>query len=593
MVARIDNLIAETIRESIETDSYEVYNSVIGLAKTWAISQVLEKVLELNPDHFDERWKAAIRINNSDPSSSAKHLFSSSLLKSRPYREFLKELANHEPLSTKHSLLEYMIQSGLHHEALSVISGMNDISELKRLIHDKLDYGAKFENSFGRFTGYDKCTKSTAHIFSKLDIDLPGDYNGHYDSGKISNKEFDVKVDYISSVIETSGCGVPTAVVGSGNKLSIINSALLISFKYEHDRIDTLNLGKWHQEKFPKYCPVIADSSLENILIQNGCVGLEPLYESCGEITHSFSDVSGRIDSGQIKMSMAMLPYDVCAELRENKNKKIFMVPCNSKISYEKSTVPNELIVAMRFYRPQILLEKSYEHNSMVSTRLYLRGCNPGFQHLELNPFLQISEDERFVRAMSSDEEISELKKFYTIDERSHDRTRKVRFIQNEKLSVKDNVDALERNLRSLISLMKFNPPILFVGSTEFMKEASKRGLPISRHNECRLPNNKIDMNEMRLYSKLGYAPALKGLNTDDKKDLLMKAVRSNEESLVEQICGVLDRMPLMDVVNLASTPRQVEFISNHFDLEPILNDLPKPFQRIVTVKMLEEGLGL
>jgi hypothetical protein len=607
--------LAKTFSHAISENRADVINAIGSLIP----ADRLIRELEESPHLFNEDWARHL-LRDDYTNDDTRILFTGKLIAVQEYVDFLKVAVNHVKVeTTKFSMLLGMISSGLHKEADECLEQLGDITDFKLHVHDMLDlmkgYNGRHTAVMGNPT---KFTRHSAHLFNRLDIDIPGDFDGTYSSRMEftwSKSRFYAAVDYVSDIVSRNGLGIPSAEIKPDGSLHLVNSALLKAHRNEWDRINALKLGKWHEDNFPLYCPVITTKEHLPRLIDLGAVLVKPELSveiecyngSLALPKHGFSAAeNGRLDEDDVNLSMSLLPYHTCSSLREAKSGQYaVLLPYNVAIDTDQAIIPGELAIAMRSHRPDFIKSKHYAqlhdlNRSGIDTRLYLRGMNIIYaQNNRLSIFEQITEDRDLVAAFNSIEEMKYLRDYYSVSSSViHYNKNRLNMVLDRTIPIDQAVVKLRSNHEFTISKLGYVPNLEFKGSVTELQAIASQNFRITEDSlvsilESGTRRSAQSVDESRLEAQLGalyMRSSMKGL---EPEDVLKKAVRISDENEIATACGILDRLGQLEVAKLAKTPAQIKFVMEHFDLSDVVEKLPKNLQSKVSVKNLEEGLGL
>jgi hypothetical protein len=449
---------------------------------------------------------------------------------------------------------------------------------------------------------------------------MPDNFDGVYGTGHKKNwspSRFAASVDWVSDITESEGFGAPTVERQVNGELAIANGTLLTAFINERTRIASKPSGSWHDTHFPRHAPIIATPDMVEELQALGAILVEPNY---GQITHdtyynvdvitpshAFQCASDSdLNAHDISLSMSFLPYDVITDLRNNpQSKKVLLVPHDTRIAQLPALpVPDTLRVAMRYHRPDFFKNRAsnalYDfHVVGISTRAYLRGMDINYEHNnKLSITAEILTDPRLTRAFSSPLETQYLQEFFTPG--NNDRPQYAWLDQTPNGGpFEQQIDNLLGNLDILIKHLDYMPRLKFYGSEDFVRAFVERNIPITNINDCSFwkeegsyaPSGIQTDAQKRLSARLGDVgykfPEL------PPEELLVKAVRTNDSTFHQRACGVLDRLGVVEVANLARTPAQRTFVIENFDVRSHVKELPVAIRKMISGPMLEDALGL
>lgn len=609
-MSSIDDMAAKLFSDAVSAGRDDIVQALAYLIPIDQLMVTLSKDINM----FNETWeKSLTRKTYSVPEIGS--MCSGGVLKSNSYSEFIYNLAKtlpeddvrfrfiDEALSqSEYELAERMVDS------LSNTEGVIDfISERReRLIKRKIC-------PFYLIGEPGKFTRQTARLFGKLDIDLPGKFSiENYTSTIWGAGRFEMAVDYVSDVAKSYGLGVPEAKLVDG-EITIINSAIVKAFTDERKRIAIKNLGEWNEVNFPTHYPAITSAHVAEKLRSVGGISISPQFgeKSWNEkyattnfvLKHNFiSKDEGAMHEDDISLSMSLLSYEDCTKIRSKEfSKTVVLIPYDAELVLDDSNVPEELNLAMRYHRPEIL--KSNEgrlfnklEKRKLSTKAYLRGFTSRC-HVNLEPLDEIAHSPKFYEAMNSDIEVEYIKNAMNeVKKRAGNSVGILYFMQDNKLSIQDNVSYILGLYDKVVSDHDLIPAVSIHGSEELMIKLSEARSSIGYNPLISFEGsarNGYTEKQLRIKYRLGSMGHDHSMLDLLPQELLIKGARSSRKDDIIQICGLLDRLPITELAELAKTPAQMKFVISHFELEPHIKELPRRFQTAMSGKMLEDGLGL
>lgn len=623
MSGEVDKKAAELLALAITHNRQEYIEALSFLIPV----RELAKSLQNDAKGFDESWKKKL-LRNDYSAEDARELTNSSLLENPSYLDFIVEMtASAKNPAAKYTFIEQLMENGKYSHA----------TLCHQALEDKEDFTDSFINRVSRFRSMNPKSyfyrtgdvahfdRTAARLFDAIGLDVPAGFDGDYGENdrkqKWSDERFDASVDWVSDITIANGLSSPAFERQADGTLSIVNSTVIKAFIDERTRIEANAMGQWHEMHFPRFAPVLADPELADELLSNGLVLVEPEYGDLlrgepnyrlgEEMSHAFKAVNTTtLDRNEISLSMSLLPYDTVTQLRDAPDQtRIFLVPYDTSFNLKDSApVSDELRIAMRYHRPEFIKNREYSaiynfSSSGLSTRAYLRGMDVIYDgHNRLKIENEVMSDARFVRAFNSSIELEYLRNiFQPSKEFDAPRVRLAQEIGNT--PIKEQVTDLLIGLNMIVKKLGFFPGLMFSGSEEFIRTfAEDHELPMTECNRCAYWEDdrqgrwsgRETPEQSRLSSRLG-ASFDRNFIMLPPEELLTKAARMNSKKQNEiiRICGILDRLGVVGVAELARTPVQRAFVVEHFDVKSHLKELPAAMRKMITGPMLEEALGL
>lgn len=563
---------------------------------------------------FDENWRQRL-LRTDYTSDEARSMFSEDLIKNPKFVEFIVEAAGYvTEKSTQYSLIKNMLGASLYSAAKSALEKVSDVADFSNWLSTRTTYFSRANKhsyfyTIGEETAF---SRDAAVLFDQLDLEVPDSFDGQYVGKKIrwSASKFDAVVDWVSEI-----CEAPRAKVGKDGELEISKPLLITAFREERGRVDSK--GEWHQNVFPKLVPVLAGEAESEVMLAKGFVKLTPEYGFVGEseksgyfennANHGFSSPTHPgLDQELINGAMTFLSHEDITKLRADGSKdSVFLVSANDDLQLINSgATPESLRIAMRYHRPEFLCSR-YEGNlyeferSGLCTRGYLRGMPI---HSNLRGSLSIQgetlESPVYLDALASRQEMDLLKELHNPSAREpkHASIRQIDVRGDLQEEARQAVSAYRR----LSDKIGFVPATLFKGTEAFLHEVAgeltRQGLEVSSSNATRYTENpgttSVNSTQRRLDARLGCLrwSEFKSIPADE---LLTKGARLKGEHDREKICGILDRLGVLEVARLAKTPAQRKFVVENFDVQAHYKDMPKAIRLAVGGKILEDDLGM
>jgi hypothetical protein len=621
MSKEVDAKAAELLALAIQHNRQEYIDALSFLIPVRQLAEALAK----DPKGFDDSWKKKLLRNNYSP-EDVTALSSVEFLKNTDYLDFVVEMtASANNLDAKYGFIKYLLENCKYEHASLCYQALEDKAAFADVFKNRVTrfQSLKASSYFYRTGDVVGFNRTAAKLFDAIGLDVPADFDGDYGDNhrrqKWSEGRFDAAVDWVSDIVETNDLASPAIERQADGSLAIVNSTVIQAFIDERTRIQSKALGAWHESHFPRYAPVLASPELANELQAKGLIMVEPDfgdlqrdgadYQKADTLSHAFKAVNDpTLDRNEISLSMSFLPHDVITQLRDApENTKVFLVPHDTSLNLKISpAVSDELRIAMRYHRPEFFKNRVWSaiydfESAGLGTRAYLRGMDVLYDSSHrLKIENEMMNDSRFVRALNSTVEREYLKHIFT-PSKEHE-AKRVRLVQKVGAGpVKDQVDKLIKDLNVIVDKLGFFPGVTFSGSEEFIRMfADDHNLPMTECNKCHYwdkdkPGSWTG-NETPEQSRLS---ARLGAILDRKfvmlpvEELLAKAPRLKAQSDILRTCGILDRLGVVGVANLARTPAQRVFVVEHFDVKSHLKELPAAMRKMITGPMLEEALGL
>jgi hypothetical protein len=622
MSKEVDEKAAELLALAIKHNRQEYIDALSFLIPVTELARGLAE----KPHEFNDSWKKKL-LRSEYSKNDIGELLKESLLNNPEYLDFVVEMAGASTSKgEKFHFLEGLMANGRYthatrcHQAL----GAEEKEELKTWFQGRLNRLRFANNRVFFYTAGEpiKFDRTAAALFDAIELDMPGNFDGIYteQGHKLtwSESRFEASVDWVSELSSTEALGSPTVVRQSDGSLAIANGTVLQAFINERTRIESKALGAWHEKSFPLYAPLLTTPEIALELQANGAILVEPEYgqirhdayygRDVHEPSHAFKSTSDpSMDAHEISMSLTLLPYEVINDLRNNPQaNKVVLVPHTTSIALLPSApVSDSLKLAMRYHRPEFLKNRNWSaiydfHVSGNSTKAYLRGMEINYannDHLRITS--KLLSDTRFVEAIQSPVELSYLRAYFDLtNNRDFKRANLQQVVDGG--PIEQQITNLLGNLKILIERLGFTPGIELAGSEEFVRAFANTDLPISELNCC----SYWDPNRPGVFMRTADTDAQIRLNaqmgdTGSKfsgfppEELIAKGTRNKDRLTNLRICGILDRLGVVEVANLAKTPAQRAFVAENFDVRSHLKEIPAAMRKMITGPMLEEALGL
>lgn len=600
-------LLAAAIKEG--RDDY-----VRALQNLVPVKNALEQ-LKVDVFQFDETWRQRL-LRTDYTSEDARAMLSVDLIKNPKFVDFIVEATNNvTEKSTKYAFIRNMLGAGLYSASSQAVEKLDDVPDFANWLATRTTYFSRANKdsyfyTIGEETAF---SRDAAVLFDKLDLEVPDSFDGNYvGSKKIrwSASKFDAVVDWVSEICET-----PRVEVGQDGRLELKNPLLIKAFQEERQRI--ASKGEWHNNVFPRLVPVLASEAASEKLIADGHIKLSPVFGFVGKSSesgyfqnkaeHGFvSDTHPDLPIEHISGAMTFLGYEEITRLRaEGTRDSVFLIDTMDGFRVNEIEPSSDLLrIAMRYHRPEFLCSR-YEGNlydfqgSGVGTRGYLRGLSVNSNlYGPLHIQNEVLENPVFLDAFNSKQEIDYLREIHNPAASDPKQANIAQLDVGCGLS--DQVEFAVAGYRQLISKIGYIPAALFKGSEEFLRafadELSRQGLEVSSCNTTRYTENpgttSVNGIQRRLDARLG---CLRRSEFKDlpMEELLTKGTRLKGEYDKEKICGILDRLGVVEVSKLAKTPAQRKFVIENFDVKAHHKDLPKAIRLAIGGQILEDDLGM
>lgn len=554
--------------------------------------------------------------------SHARELCSANPLQYEPVRDLLVDMAEKGPEPVRWEIVIRLVKEGYGKHALAALQTVEDVEGMKAEAEQYRSYFArnKAEYHFSVTTSPYRIDRTMLKVHDVLDIDVPGDFTGEYGSASRGERSawsparLDSMMNWVSDVVEAESLGIPAAV-NSPNGMSINNGAMAHAWMAEYQRVQ--GMGKWHRDNFPAHFPVLADPSTAPGLAQLGAVEVKPVYEystidrySNNEVarpTHGFEPaIEASLSKAQIRLATSLLPYDTIHDLRKpGAQSRLMLVPFElmQELNVSCDALSDELRLAMRFHRPEVLINTHYSvqnnaSNGVYGAKLYLRGMT-----LEDNDNLNLwrgAQNPAVLKHYDSPAEIQMLRDAYSPQRHPSD---------TKTLSLRETVPGdpsasikkcLER-LTQVSSYLGFEPRVSIVGSRPFVESITHAKVDFNHKPHIVIKNDRGEtesyeeskvhnFSDTRMYARV-FPPA--HLANRTVAELIGSAVRLKDKDEIAKVCGVLDRFEPHEIFANGTTKAKALFLKNHFDFKDRVDELPSPMKNIVGREVVEAEFGL
>lgn len=459
--------------------------------------------------------------------------------------------------------------------------------------------------------------QATIDILNRLDLDAPG-----IDMGVGKNRDdewlkdrFDAQINAVGNRLQEMAVLAPRVGVKGGRLIVEEGSELINSLIIHHDRLSTLGT---EVKEFPAYVPCMFTLSQKDALMEMGGHPIEPrLVKTCNQGVevphHGYETTLGTLPPWEVAVATAMLPDMATAELMR-REETLMLMPYQA---FEPGVkIDPQLHKAVRYFRPEPIMQslepelihpfKRFRSTEVIPLDMYLKGVplqTQGIGFYDFSAGIKTVSDLEF---MVSEAEKEYLFQCFAAPAKPYEILKSLSFVQNG--SVADEVARLEDCLSKLEDYFSIQPRINITGNRDFLETISQKQLgmrlnildmyaSIDQYDQkevVRLANSNYVMNEHRLAVRIG--AHLDQINTKfgtTPSELLAKGVRCRDADDIQSILGALDRYPLVDVVNSASTLKQLEFASDHFDVKSVFKQTNLKTQKMLARLMLDKGFSL
>lgn len=532
---------------------------------------------------------------------------SAKMLKISGYTDFLKSLMAKMDQPTRNEVAWNVFMSGQGNLLKDTMALWDP-----QFITDKID---KLVASMPeQFTSYiphpSEWDRDMMHVFNALNIDMPSDfsdlaeknYTGYRKDGVWNENRMLSNDNWVGEICEAHG--IPEVVMNDG-MMTIANAMMPTAFLQERER--TLDLGDWHNDNFPGYFPVIADTDTAASMVeQSYAVAIKPTFlkeTPAGTIVdHSFAltDENQGISDFEIKKAISLLSNKQITDIRGlKKGKEILLVPYNigSMIPLQACSIPRELDIAIRYHRPEYLkMTGKYDYisgNYHLVTQMYLRGVplNSDFD-IYLGKNLLMRPD--LIPMLNSKEEHQFIIQRFTPDGRQ-------RTNQDDYSLLLSQTDAdpdesalkLRKGLDLFIKTFGIEPNLVLRGDHHFLKACVDQKCYTGLDSRAYTQKHQSHHSK-RLAATFGtlYGDAEK-LEDKSISGLIKAGVRIKDTSASEMILGMLDRYDVKEVAQTAATPAQAVYVHDNFDQAVVFENLAPKLQKGIKRKKLENDLGI
>lgn len=579
-----------------------------------------------NETAISDGWKDALTREKYDL-LSARKLMDKGLMQNSSYNNFAKYLVeNVYDVDSCHHMIHGMISSGYHEIAMDSINGLDNANGFKEYFGNYIkNICQQSPLYYFAETGCDhNLTESTLKLLDSLDLDIPNSFSANdYPSRKINSNykpwnesRFRMNIEAVGRSLSENGIKVPSAARIGAGPVVISNPELVTSFVAEKTRIES-SMGNWHKENFPNYVPVVAFDNAIDELLERGAVQLEPKITSeyatpLGEIgtypSHAFRSLTPQSGISQIQISLAMslLSHEHISDLISSVDKKVVLVPFEQiqALAVMPCSIPEDLRIAMRYHRPELLICDEYFANGAanLSTRLYLRGAEvyqSAYKRLDL--YGDVGDEPSLINNFVTSVEISELRKKFEKKGAGND-SELVEIREKSYQTLEANIERTHQMIELIIEKLGAAPRIKFIGSPDYLKALAKTTIELFEPNAIDVERGGDDKWHrsyagIRVGASLGSVGYSYDLLEMSISELINKGARlkDNEDnrSTKMKILGLLDRYPLEEIAKHIKTDNQFNYVRKNYDLMPVAHALPKKFSLELAGESFSRDLGL
>ncbi|MBD8615185.1 MULTISPECIES: hypothetical protein [Pseudomonas] len=595
-----------------------------ALAPFTSLTEMIFKLRD--KEGFDWIANAGLLSRSSYTRDETDKLASKSLLISEDYRKALSgAIAKCDDKKSLEHLFEYLMRSGFHDLALEIVEKVPDRVDMSIKLGSEFDFWRKSQGGQSCLyaVGSGSSIKSTTlKIMDMLGVSLPSYLaTSEYSQSTYYNdtwefERFAVQVDLVASTMASEGVQIPHLAFKAGHAY-LDHSAMAKAFFESRHHAE--RLGGWHADVFPSLVPVIVNDRDAPAVARMGGFILSPKFECVVTDAngtqsihphHGFEDRSGALSADEVMLATSFLSYDAVSNLRSDEfqsGQKIALLRAEMipALHMDDSTPSKALSFAMRHHRPEPLLLAKQENNycsDYLNTRLYLKGADPVFiTSRGRQASLGITRELTLNSSMAGHfQSKSELQWLSTWIRGNHHPIERYSLLKHDPALTNDqNVDLMLETMNRYHAALGDGVQYRTRAPVEFYEFLEKKKLGLTLPIEFEVLNHKDAEGwnlhaRPRLRTSLGYnnAGLMKTIGSKPE-DWLNKAVRIKDEAVRQACMGLLDRLPLEEVVKLATTQARAEFLLENFDLAPISEQLPARLRDRVVTKRFAIDLGL
>lgn len=574
---------------------------------------------------FTDTWRASLTRSEYSDDEITKLLWPRSIKHLPGYLDFIAEIGLGADVASREKFISRLLAISLHEQALTLIESLPSRDEIKLIVQERIEFFDRLHRSKrGFLTVFGppaRWSRTSVQIMALLGVEIDPEWNlqefRENDKDDLWTKtRFAAQVDFVGDLMDTHAIAVPTVLVGKQGAV-VSESTLGEAFAVENERVNSL--GGWHRDNFPNYYPAIARSQDIPALESIGVVALKIAPDTelpgwDGAIlpvpVHAFVSPEGQATNDQVNMAVSLLSRARVTELREvlKTDPSSTLVLVSDVVPRQPASVPDELTVAMKFYRPEALRIRCAHARKVadnLDTRLYLAGVPSGFvkkteksqETLWLKPEIELHSKPEMVGHFNAPGELAYLYKVFTRIDRDNGKAHLSVGIYSDRYTLEENHQAL-LDLMDLYRNKVGDIPFRVVAPVNFLQYLASQKMGFKEevlYHVAGAPGNAASLwDHPRLRAALGeeYSKCIKELG-ETPEDWVAKAVRSQDERLKERAAGMLDRLPLEEVALLATTDAKAKYLMAHFDFVPVAHLLTKKVRDRVLTTTLEQDLGL
>lgn len=575
---------------------------------------------------FSDSWRASLTRSEYSANEIEKLTWPRSIQRLPGYLDFIVKIGLGADVASREKFISRLLALSHHEQALTLIESLPSLEEMKLIVQERIEFYDRLHSSkrgfLTVFGSPSRWSRTSVQIMALLGVEIDPEWNlqefRESDKNDLWTKtRFNAQVDYVGDLMDAQAIAVPTVMLGKKGVV-VSDSTLGAAFAQENDRVN--GLGGWHRENFPNYYPAIARSQDIPALEGKGVVALKiapdtELTGSDGEIVpvpvHAFVSTEELTSNDQVNMAVSLLSRARVTELRQalKNDPASTLVLVSDVVPRQPASVPHELAVAMRFYRPEALRIRGTHASKVASnldTRLYLAGVPSGFvkkteksqENLWLKPEIELHSKPEMVGHFNDPGELAYLHKAFTLLDRVYGRVNQLHVgIYSDRYTLEENHQAV-LDLMDLYKNKVGDMPFKVVAPLDFLRYFASQKMGFKEeinYHVAGAPGNAASLSDHpRLRAALGeeYSKCIKELG-EAPEDWVAKAVRTQDEKLKEKAAGMLDRLPLEEVALLATTDAKAKYLMSRFNFVPVAHLLTKKVRDRVLTSTLEQDLGL
>lgn len=615
-MSNVEDLLSQLWTAASQDGNEEILDAIAQFVNLEKILRGVNKNTEI-----DEKWEKII-IRKEYTSNELRALFSRDFLENSGSTRILEKIMTLATDKNKTTIAENMLTAGLTASLLKTIGHWNP-----EPVKSSLNYPKFSVKSFSAFTHRvpfpGEWDRSTMQVFEILDIDVPDDYDpgtdswaNRSDSGWWTESRMAACDAWVGQIVDQ--IGLPSIKMSEGTPC-IIHSALAIAFMDEHERIQAK--GVWHKENFPNYLPVVAKSVDADALIDIGAVRIDPVFNvKVNDVSyphHGFKDKADKITDHEVAKALTLLSTKTVERFRfPTDDQELVLIPSNalSSLQMDLTSPPKELVTAIRYHRPDYLYSMlkgddllfrlsscRQMHLAMYCRGLPLWNFNEFRYPKELDIFSYILTDHAHRAFINSKEEIAYINELANKSSMSPNQPYSL-IVENPHDPIEEQVSNYKKGLEEVSHRFKCNLPVKYIGSIAFLSECAKQKCYSSGSSSVFSVNGYMTAHEQntirRLRANLGCLPINFKVSVEtDLADLISTGVRMRDEGDISTIWGLIDRYPIEEVGQTASTEAQVRFLIKAYPPDQLLPHVDKKVRVKIEKELkrskIESDLGL